>query len=401
MSPSRTSLLYLAYGITQLGLVAPTTEAQPPENMILVPEGSFTFGAPASQGDGVIAESRKVDMEAFYLDRFAVSNELFGKFVDELNYISEAQTFGWSFVLQPFVNEADRALVQESVPGADWWLGMPGAFWKKPFGPTSSIELTQDHPAVQISWNDAKAYCECMGKRLPIEEEWEYAAKAGTDTAFPWGSRAVPTTPDPEDASKERKQHRMNTWGWSKHFPKINKRADGYSHTAPVDAFGPQNQWGFYNMLGNVWEWTTTLDKAFQNEKKYVLRGGSYLDTLDGKRNHLVRVTTRMSNTPDAGSDNLGFRCALDEGVDAEQRKVHPIRYYPKFGFYVVHPIRYYPKFGFYVVHPIRHYPKFGFYVSRAQRARNKLRKHMAELRRAMADSGAGTTTTTNGHQEL
>jgi len=120
----------------------------------------------------------------------------------------------------------------------------------------------------------------------------------------------------------------MNIWQGT--FPNENLALDGYKHTAPVDSFGPQNDFGVYNMVGNTWEWV--LDKYQEpkgertqasGELKRVLRGGSYLDSMDGKFNHRARVTTRMGNTPDSGSDNLGFRCAKGEDVvEKETKKV-------------------------------------------------------------------------------
>jgi len=106
----------------------------------------------------------------------------------------------------------------------------------------------------------------------------------------------------------------MNVWQGD--FPTENTGDDGYIHTAPVDAFGPQNDYGMYNMLGNVWEWTSDTFTPPQQQQQQeleqqqrVLRGASYLDSRDGKFNHRTRVTTRMGNTEDSSSDNLGFRC--------------------------------------------------------------------------------------------
>lgn len=140
-----------------------------------------------------------------------------------------------------------------------------------------------------------------MGKRLPTEAEWEFAARGGLkEKEYPWGSTF--------------EEDRMNIWQGE--FPDKNTQEDGHIGVGPVDAFPVQNKFGMYDMLGNAWEWVSDRFEDKGQEIKYVLRGGSYIDTANGKNNHKVTVTTRMGNTADAGSDNIMFRCARRASKD-------------------------------------------------------------------------------------
>eukprot|EP01130_Rhizamoeba_saxonica_P014213 TRINITY_DN6186_c0_g1_i2.p1 TRINITY_DN6186_c0_g1~~TRINITY_DN6186_c0_g1_i2.p1 ORF type:complete len:159 (-),score=29.77 TRINITY_DN6186_c0_g1_i2:126-602(-) len=145
-----------------------------------------------------------------------------------------------------------------------------------------------NHPVVHVSYNDAINYCNYMGKRLPTEPEWEWAARGGLyDKRFPWG--------DEDDVS------RKNTWQGT--FPDRNTMEDGYLGTAPVGSYEP-NGYGLYDVSGNVWEWVN--DKY--DDQMIVLKGGSYLCHIDYC--YRYRVAARMGNTPDSSSGNTGFRCA-------------------------------------------------------------------------------------------
>ena len=158
-------------------------------------------------------------------------------------------------------------------------MGVEKAYWRRPEGPDSSVKGREDHPVVHVSWNDATAYCKWAGRRLPTEKEWEFAARGGLDgsagNTFPWG-----TDPYGEMCNS-----------WEGEFPKENTEADGFTGTAPAKAYKP-NGYGLYNMVGNVWEWT-----AGGTPQKRALRGGSYVDSLEGTFNHAIKVSTRMENT--------------------------------------------------------------------------------------------------------
>ena len=178
-------------------------------------------------------------------------------------------------------------------------MGVFGAYWRKPEGPDSSLRGRGNHPATHISWNDASAYCKWAGRRLPTEVEWEMAARGGLeDEPFPWGDRE-------DDVHK-----RMN--GWEGAFPDENLAKDGFIGVAPVDEYAP-NAFGVYNAVGNVWEWC-----AGGTPEKRPLRGGSFVDTVDGTHNHALRCATRMDQTADSGGHNTGFRCARDVSEEEE-----------------------------------------------------------------------------------
>lgn len=246
---------------------------------------------------------REVEVQPFRMDKYPVTNSLFREFVRAKKYKTEAETFGWSFVFQDFVSDELKSKVTQRIESAPWWLPIERAFWRQPAGPDSGIRERLDFPVVQVSWNDAQEFCKWKGKRLPTEEEWEWAARGGLQgRMFPWGNKFQP--------------NRTNLWQGQ--FPDGDTAEDGYHGTSPVTAFPPQNSYGLYDMMGNTWEWTSTVFPAAQ--PTYVLRGASWIDTLDGSANHKARVTTRMGNTPDSASDNLSFRCAASPGQKQAKR---------------------------------------------------------------------------------
>jgi formylglycine-generating enzyme len=185
-----------------------------------------------------------------------------------------------------------------------------GASWRRPEGPGSDLAGRGDHPVVHVSWNDARAYCDWAGLRLPTEAEWEFAARGGLEgKRLPWGDELTPGG-----------VWRSNIWQGT--FPTHNTAEDGYVGTAPVDAF-PPNGFGLHNASGNVWEWCADwFHPTFHRNgptdnptgppagQARVIRGGSYM-CHDSYCNR-YRVAARSSNTPDSSTGNMGFRCARD-----------------------------------------------------------------------------------------
>jgi formylglycine-generating enzyme required for sulfatase activity len=278
--------------------------------MVLLTGGEFLMGTDDSEGFPADGEGpvRRIRLRPFYLAPHAVTSAQFAEFVAMTGYVTDAERFGWSFVFAGFLPAALRrgAPRPEAAP---WWCGVQGAYWAAPEGPGSSIDDRADHPVVQVSWQDAAAYCSWAGLRLPTEAEWEYAARGGLEQRrYPWGDDLIPDG-----------VHRCNIWQGT--FPAKNTADDGHAGTAPVDAF-PPNGYGLHNMAGNVWEWCgdwwTTKHPAGRltnptgprTGTEKVMRGGSYL--CHHTYCNRYRVAARTRNTPDSAGGNLGFRCARD-----------------------------------------------------------------------------------------
>lgn len=289
--------------------------ADPSRGMVLIQAGSFLMGSQdadvfPADGEGPV---REVEVPAFYIDPVAVSNAKFAAFVKQTGYVTEAETYGWSFVFEQFIPAEDRSAVADgSVPGAPWWRAVRGADWRHPEGPHSGIGSRSNHPVVHVSWHDAAAYAAWAGKRLPTEAEWEKAARGGLPgNRYPWGDELTP-----------RGQHRCNIWQGP--FPHRNTGEDGYLGTAPVKAYRP-NAFGLHNMVGNVWEWCADWFDAEYHASDSpltrvnptgppegtarLMKGGSHM-CHDSYCNR-YRVAARTGNTPDSSTGHVGFRCAL------------------------------------------------------------------------------------------
>lgn len=230
----------------------------------------------------------EVSVKSFLLDKNLVTVGEFNDFVTATGYITEAEKFGDAGVfdanLQAFV------LVK-------------GANYKFPFG-REKAEARPDHPVTQVSWNDAVAYAQWRGKRLPTQEEWEFAAGSGKREVkeYAWGNSLV-----------ENGKHKANTWQGS--FPFHNTSEDGYPFTSPVGVFGT-NRIGLTDMGGNVWQWCSDRVEPSAQEKivdpspRRVLKGGSYL--CDPTVCHGYKITGISSSTPESSMAHIGFRCARD-----------------------------------------------------------------------------------------
>lgn len=282
------------------------------QNMVLVNGSSFWIGTndPVFEADGE-SPKREVELNSFYIDIHEVSNREFSQFVERRSYVTEAESFGNSFVLESLINNPEvRSQVKEAVAAAPWWVPVQNASWRRPEGTGSDISTRMEHPVVHVSWNDAESYCGSIGKRLPTEAEWEAGCRGGLqDRLFPWGNQWNPGG-----------SFRANTWQGD--FPNVDTGEDGHKGTAPVTSF-PPNKYGLKNMVGNVWEWTSDwwsvqhskdsrnskhLKESTQTDK--VKKGGSFMCSKNFCYRH--RCAARSFNTPDSSASNLGFRCAAD-----------------------------------------------------------------------------------------
>lgn len=310
----------MTLGVSAAPAGKPSPAAGSTDGMVLIPrtppEG-FLMGNDrddAFPGDGE-GPTRRVHVEPFWIDATAVTNEQFARFIEATGYVTEAQRFGWSFVFHAHLppKYADRLRkAGRSVVGVEWWLAVPGARWDRPLGERSDLKGKMDHPVVHVSWNDAMAYCQWAGKRLPTEAEWEYAARGGLEGArYPWGDELMPGG-----------KHLCNIWQGK--FPTLDTGEDGYIGTCPVRSYQP-NGYGLYCVAGNVWEWCSDLwnpseaapSEASANRQvepappgSRVQKGGSFL--CHRSYCNRYRVAARTKNTPDTSAANAGFRCARD-----------------------------------------------------------------------------------------
>jgi formylglycine-generating enzyme len=280
-----------------------------PAEAVLVKGGETFVGTndPVIVGDGEGPE-RKVSLQDFHLEVETVTVRRFAEFVDATDYVTESERFGMSAVFSPLLK--NQGMITGGVVNTPWWTRIDGATWRQPEGPGSSVEDRLDHPVTQVSWNDATAFAAWVGGRLPTEAEWEHAARGGNrHRRYPWGD-AEPT----DDA--------VFCNIWQGEFPRHNILADGYFATAPARSF-EASATGFYNLAGNVWEWTgdpfkiRSLSRAakLRNEQARksadkVLKGGSFL--CHKSYCYRYRIAARMGLSADSAASNTGFRIAYD-----------------------------------------------------------------------------------------
>ena len=270
----------------------------------------------------------------FWIDEHPVTNRQFATFVAATGYRTFAEIPPDPADYPGMPLEMARAGSAVFTPTAgpvdlddpsQWWRFEFGADWRHPLGPDSSIDEILDHPVVQIAFADAQAYAQWAGKALPTEAEWEFAARGGRpDSAFPWGDELAPGG-------------RMMANYWQGEFPWRNTLEDGYARTSPVGAF-PPNDLGLFDMIGNVWEWTTdwygqetsqkgpsccapplarlapeaeSYDPAHANLRigRKVVKGGSHLCAANYCQRY--RAAARHPQPVDSPTSHIGFRCVV------------------------------------------------------------------------------------------
>jgi formylglycine-generating enzyme required for sulfatase activity len=283
-----------------------------PTEVVALPGGRFRMGAA-----GFYPEEqpvRQVQVAPFAIERHPVTTAQYAAFVDATGYRTVAER-PMDPALYPGADPADLvpgAMVFRQTPGPvnlgdwrQWWDWAPGANWRHPFGPDHA-EAAADHPVVQVAYADALAYAAWVGRRLPTEAEWEYAARAGSESTYAWGDDAKPGG-----------ELMANTWQGA--FPYRNDGAAGWRGTSPVGTFAP-NAFGLVDMIGNVWEWTTTeftgrvanacclpVDDPGVSQ---ALKGGSHLCAPEYC--HRYRPAARSPQSRDTATTHIGFRCVAD-----------------------------------------------------------------------------------------
>jgi formylglycine-generating enzyme required for sulfatase activity len=272
-------------------------------DIVALPGGEFLMGAegPLSYPEDGEGPVRPVTIAGFGIDRCAVTNAEYAGFVEATGYVTDAERLGFSFVFAGLL--PDDFAPTRGVTAAPWWREVRGASWAHPEGAGSGVDSRADHPVVHVSWNDARAFASWAGGRLPSEPEWEYAARAGTTSTFPWGDDLEPTGVDGAPV------HMANVWQGS--FPDANSCDDGYYGTCPVEAFAP-NGFGLHNLIGNVWEWTLDpFDRsatAADASTSRAMKGGSFMCHASYCARY--RPAARIAAAPDSSASNVGFRCA-------------------------------------------------------------------------------------------
>ncbi len=309
-----------------------------PDGMVWIPGAIFEQGAVPQDKMAMEHEkpAHKVAVDGFFMDITEVTNAKFKKFVDETGYKTVAEReIDWEemkkqlpegtpkphdSIMQPgsLTFKKAKTSVANLYDFSQWWQWQIGANWKHPDGPKSSLIGKDNDPVVHIAYEDALAYCEWAGRRLPTEAEWERAAQGDHgESIYLWG----------DDASGL--SEKANTWEGE--FPVTNTEADAFDKRAPVKSY-PPNDFGLYDMAGNVWEWTSDwYNTGYYNEvaaqntilknpegaespynardpyaKEKVMKGGSFLCNASYCASY--RISARMATSLDSSLEHLGFR---------------------------------------------------------------------------------------------
>lgn len=309
-----------------------------PEGMVWIPGGVFEMGCSVKDG-GMPDEGpvHVVELDGFYMDKTEVTNAQFLKFVEATGYVTlpegkpELRSIKPGFEVPKIPQDGkmnlpgsvclnpklDKANFDPKKGAYNWWDYLPGADWRHPEGPESSIKDRMDHPVVHISWLDVQEYCKWAGKKLPTEAQWEFAARGGLDSqTYPWGS-----TRNPDG----KWLHNI----WQGEFPVENTEEDGFRTTAPVGNF-PANNYGLHDMSGNVWEFVQDYyqpdyyfhsprknppgpDSSFDPQEPHIIkrvqRGGSFM--CSDSYCIAYRCSARMKAEQDTGAFHTGFRCIV------------------------------------------------------------------------------------------
>src|SRR5262245_36124942 len=316
--------------------------------MVWWPGGEFLMGSDHELAQANERPAHRVKVGAFWMDRHHVDNAQFRRFVAATGYVTTAERKpNWETLKVQVPPGTPRPAESAMVPGAmvfvgterpvplddysQWWRYVPGASWKHPQGPGSTIEGKDDHPVVQVSYEDALAYAKWIGKRLPTEAEWEFAARGGLDQAtYAWGDELEP------GGAKM-----LNYWDTrERRFPVVNPKAGGAVGTSPVGTF-PPNGYGLVDMTGNAWQWVADWYRAdyFRQQAdlkvienpagpaesydpddrgvpaaapKRVTRGGSFLCNVDYCLSY--RPSARRGTDPYNPMSHLGFRLVMTPG---------------------------------------------------------------------------------------
>ncbi|HVT35503.1 MAG TPA: formylglycine-generating enzyme family protein [Nevskiaceae bacterium] len=265
--------------------------------MVQVASGRFMFGSTRGYTDE--GPEQPADVNGFWIDRTEVTNAQFDAFVRATGYVTEAERGGGAAVFRaPDVNAP-------MTPGS-WWQLDAHADWRHPEGAASGIAQRMHEPVVDVTYADAQAYARWLHHALPSEVQWEYAARAGRSNEI-------------SDAAVRDADGRPLANFWQGVFPLQDRADDGYAGRAPVGCY-PDNGWRLYDMVGNVWEWTTDADGAHRiaptletaaltrhgQAQRYVIKGGSWLCSADYCAR--ARASSRQAQEADLGATHLGFR---------------------------------------------------------------------------------------------